>query len=162
MDRVWTDPKMRRTAAGVLGIFLTGGSAAIYSLDRILFSISASPYTDLGIFVGLSLFLFGAWKGGMVIGLDLEKCWKTLRSRRTVLSLLDDTLQSSAYIEALVNESQLLNSQNGLKVSEKYLKFAAEIWAESLSRRGLTLIENFLENGDLGDLIANKNYMSSM
>ncbi|MDI9643662.1 MAG: hypothetical protein QFX35_00400 [Candidatus Verstraetearchaeota archaeon] len=153
---------MRRTAAGVIGIFLAGGSAAVYSIDRILFSTNASPYSDLGIFFGLSLFLFGAWRGGVVIGFDLEKSWETLRSKQNVLSFLDDAVQSSAYIEALVNESQTLNSQNGLNVSEKYLKFAAEIWAESLSRKGLTLIENILENGDLGDLVANKNYMSSM
>ncbi|MDI9609121.1 MAG: hypothetical protein QFX34_02445 [Candidatus Verstraetearchaeota archaeon] len=162
VDRVWTDPKMRRTLAGVMGTVLIGISAAVYSIDRVFFSTSTSPYSDFGIFLGLVLFLVGAWKGGMVIAFDIERSWAILRAKRTVLCVLDDPMQSSAYIEGILTASQDIKGGNGLKVSEKYLMFAAEIWAESMARKGLIRIERVLENGDLGDLIANKSLMSSM
>jgi len=162
VDRVWTDPKMRRTLAGVIGTLLIGLSAAVYSIGRIFFSTSASPYSDYGIFLGLLLFLVGAWKGGMVIAFDIERSWSILRSKKTVLCFLNDHMQSSAYIEGILTASQGFDKGNGLKVSEKYLRFAAEVWAESMARKGLIRIERILENGVLGDLIANKSLVSSM
>lgn len=162
VDRVWTDPKMRRTLAGVMGTVLIGISAAVYSIDRVFFSTSTSPYSDYGIFFGLALFLVGAWRGGMVIAFDIERSWGILGSKGTVLCFLNDPMQSSAYIEGILNASQDFDGENGLKASEKYLRFAAEIWAESMARKGLIRIERILENGDLGDLIANKSLMPSM
>lgn len=161
VDRVWTDPKMRRTLAGVMGTLLIGTSAAVYSVDRLFFSTSTSPYSDFGIFFGLILFLVGGWKGGMVIAFDIERSWGILKSKRTVLCFLDDPMQSSAYIEGVLTASQDLGAENGLKVS-KYLMFAAEIWADSMARKGLVRLERALENGDMGDMIANKSLVSSM
>ncbi|MBC7120458.1 MAG: hypothetical protein H5T33_02575 [Candidatus Methanosuratus sp.] len=161
VNRIWTDPKLRRTFAGMVGTLLIGISAAVYSIDRVL-STGTSPYSDFGVLVGLALFLVGAWNGGIVIAFDLEKSWGLLRSKGTVLCFLDDSMQSSAYIEGVLNASQEVGMENGLKASEKYLRFAAEIWIESMARKGLIKIERALENGSLGDIIANTSLMSSM
>ncbi|MEM2128881.1 MAG: hypothetical protein QXN86_04395, partial [Candidatus Methanomethylicaceae archaeon] len=107
-------------------------------------------------------FSVGAGSVRKVIAFDIERSWAILRTKRTVLCVLDDPMQSSAYIEGILTASQDIKGGNGLKVSEKYLMFAAEIWAESMARKGLIRIERVLENGDLGDLIANKSLMSSM
>lgn len=97
-----------------------------------------------------------------MIAFDIERSWSILRSKKTVLCFLNDHMQSSAYIEGILTASQGFDKGNGLKVSEKYLRFAAEVWAESMARKGLIRIERILENGVLGDLIANKSLVSSM
>ena len=162
MNRLWADPQLRRTWIGMLGIFITGIAGVVYSVDRLLFAAIAYPVADVFMFAGLALFLAGSWRGRMSIAFDLNASQDVLRSSGTVLCVLSDAKQSSAYIEELVSNSQTFASENSLIVTECYLVFASEIWLESLAKKGLNLLGELFAYRNLGDLIASKNSMSSM
>ncbi|MBM5805332.1 MAG: hypothetical protein FJZ49_04630 [Candidatus Verstraetearchaeota archaeon] len=162
VSRIWTDPDLKRASIGVLGIFITGFSAIIYAVDRLLFSATLYPTSDLLILIGLSLFLAGSWRGRISIAFNLKESWEVLGSRGTALCILSDTKQSSSLIEGLVNQSQTLAGENSLKATECYLVFATEIWRESLTKKGLNLLGEMFANVNLGDLFAGKNHVPSM
>ncbi len=99
----------------------------------------------------------------MSIAFDLNASQNVLRSRGTILCITSDKGQCSAYIEELLNQSQMLVSENSLKVTECYLIFATEIWFESLAKKGLNLLGELADRSSkLGDLFARENSVQSM
>jgi hypothetical protein len=161
-DRLWTDPKLLRASAGLIGIFIIGGTGIVYSSLILLFSIN--PYTLAAILtaVGTVFFIAGGLRGRINIAFDIEKSREVVRCRGTVLCLLDDTQQSSSLIEVIINATQVLTDENSLKASECYLIFATEIWRESLTKKGLHPLGDVFAKRNSGEIVACKDNLPSM
>ena len=162
VSRIWTDPDFMRASIGVLGLFITGISGIIYAVDRLLLSATLYPIADFLILIGLSLFLAGSWRGRISIAFNLEESYEVLRSRGTVLCILSDAKQASSLIEGLVNQSQTLAGENSLKATESYLIFAHEIWRESLTKKGLSLVGDVFTKRSVGELFAREDHVPPM
>jgi len=162
VDRLWADPNLMKGAIGLVGIILTGGTGLAHAVVVLL---GYPGYPDLVaplMGVGLALFAMGSWGRRISIGFDLKRSEDELRVRGTVLCLLGDARQSSAFIEGLMNRSQGLAGENPLKDAECYLILATEIWSESLAKKGLNLLGEIFAERDVGEMIAGKNYVSPM
>jgi hypothetical protein len=161
-DRLWTDVKIRRAMVGMAGILITGAAGAVLALDRMLILQATSPVAEVFIIGGAALFLAGNWKGRISLGFNIEESRAVLRSRRTVICRLSDVHQASAYIEAIMEQSQREIGENYLKATEPYLILASEIWFESLAKKGFDLIGEMNPYKNVGDIIARQTSMSSM
>lgn len=161
-DRLWTDAKIRRAAVGMVGIFVTGIAGVVFALDHTLSFQASSPLAEMFVVGGAVLFLAGNWKGRISLGFNIEESHALLRSRRTVICYLSDVRQASAYIEAIMDQSQREIGENYLKATEPYLILASEIWFESLAKKGFDLIGELNPYKDVGDIIARQTGMPSM
>ncbi|MCQ5376907.1 MAG: hypothetical protein NO516_02530 [Candidatus Methanomethylicia archaeon] len=162
MNRLWADPNFRRASVGIFGLFIAGSAGVLYAADRILSGPSLYPIPDALILGGTLLFLIGSWKGRIVLAHDYRQLIGALASSGTVLCKLSDEMQSSGYIEALLEISQRLAAENDLKATECYVILASEIWIESLSRRGLNLLGGLTKGRTVGDILAGQANMPSM
>jgi hypothetical protein len=162
MNHLWADPQLRRTAIGMLGLFIMGITGVLYATSGLLFGAAPSLVADALMLIGLSMFLAGSWRGRMSLAFDLNVSQNVLSSTGTVICNLSDAKQSSAYIEGLMSNSQTFSGENSLNVTECYLIFASEIWIESLEKKGLNLLGELLTNQKLGELIASKNHLPSV
>jgi hypothetical protein len=162
VDRVWTDPNFMRTTIGLAGIFITAFVGIAYSVGALVFALGSFPLVDSLLLLGIFLFVVGSWGRRINIGFNLANSQDTLQSRGTVLCILSDTQQSTSFIEVLINQTQDPMAENDLKASECNLVFATEIWGESLAKKGLDLFGEVFTNRVTGDIVARKNYVSSM
>jgi hypothetical protein len=162
VDRLWTDAKMRRATIGTIGVITVGVAGSVYALDRLLSIQPAYPAMDMMMLAGVALFVAGSWRGRISLAFNVAESKEVLRSRRTVICYLSDVKQASAYIEVIMDRSQMMIGENSLKATESYLVFASEIWFESMAKKGLNLIGEVLPYKNVGDLVARQAGMSSM
>jgi hypothetical protein len=162
VDRLWTDPNLVRATAGLVGIFIIGITGIVYSSTVLLLSVNPYVVAATLTAVGAAFFIAGGLKGRINIAFDLEKSRQALRSRGTVLCMLDDTQQSSSFIEVIISATQALTDENSLKASECYLLFATEIWRESLAKKGLHPLGDVFAKRSSGEMVAGKDSLPSV
>ena len=161
VDRVWTNPDLMRASLGLAGLIVTGITGVVYAVDVLFLAVNPYPVAATLLLIGLLLFVAGSLRGRLNIGFDPRSSQELLRSRGTVICLLDDLGQSSSLIEAIFNWTQPLDDENSLKAAECYLIFATEIWRESLAKKGLNIGDAFAKRIK-GEIIAGQDSLPAV
>lgn len=135
----WTNPDYRKATLALIGLLLLSLTGLGYASLRLLGYGADYNICIVALLLGAAFLCVGTWGKHPAMAIDIEKAYKVVRGRGSMLLNLEDEEYASALIEVLIMLAQEALLRKDLSTSQQYLTYASTIWVESMLRKGVKI-----------------------
>ena len=135
----WTDPDYRRAALALIGLILLSLVGLSYASLRLLGYGVDYNLCIVTLLLGAAFLCVGTWGRRPAMAIDIERAYRVVEGRGSMLLNLEDEEYALALIETLIMLAQEALLRKALSTTQQYLTYASSIWIESMLKKGVKM-----------------------